>query len=124
LVDYAGLKMPENLEGKSLMPVMNDVNIEVKDFAISQFQRGENDDIMGYSLRTDRYRLTVWLRGNYRKEAIYVNPVFEAVELYDYVNDPLEKVSLAKNLDYKTLTDSLTTKLITELRKQKKNYGY
>ncbi|MCK5907582.1 MAG: sulfatase [Flavobacteriales bacterium] len=124
LVDYAGLEMPNNIEGKSLVPVLKDNNVIVKDFAISQFPRGDNDDIMGYSMRTKRYRITLWLKGEYRKNAIYENPEIVGIELYDYENDPLEKVSLANNTEHKELTNRLKTKLLSLLRKQKKEYGY
>ena len=124
LVDYAGLKMPQNLEGKSLMPALKDNNVIVKDVAISQFQRGDNDDIMGYTMRTDRYRITLWLKGEYRKHAVYENPEIVAMELYDYKNDPLEKVSLANDADYKELTDRLKSKLLSLLKEQKKTFGY
>ena len=124
IVDYAGLKIPKDLEGKSLTPVLKDENVIIKDYAISQFQRGDDNDIMGYSMRTNRYRITLWLKGEYRKKAIYENPDVIGIELYDYKNDPLEEISLANNSNNKELTDSLKTKLLNILKEQNSKYGY
>ena len=122
LVDYAGLDIPKNLEGKSLIPVTKNSKVEVKDYAISQYARGKN--VMGYSLRTDRYRLTIWLKGKFHEKASYLNPEFVGIELYDYKNDPLEKVSLAKNPEYAKLTKELKDKLLVILNKENNTFGY
>jgi flagellin-specific chaperone FliS len=44
---------------------------------------------MGYSMRTDRYRLTVWLGRNDHSH-------IDAIELYDHRVDPQENVNIAK----------------------------
>lgn len=54
---------------------------------------------MGYSLRTDRYRLTLWMQDDWRSTQKFDDSLVEAVELYDYQNDPLETVS------HKTIAD-------------------
>jgi len=46
--------------------------------------------LMGYTMRTDRYRLVVWKDRRHPKN----KPVF--VELYDYHTDPTEKQNIAK----------------------------
>ncbi len=110
LVEYAGFKIPENLEGNSLIPVLNKPEKEIKDYAISQYPRGNN--IMGYSLRTKRYRLTLWLKGDFKHEDLYRNPDIAAIELYDYQNDPLEKISQAENPEYAKIVKELKDKLL------------
>jgi flagellin-specific chaperone FliS len=45
---------------------------------------------MGYSMRTDRYRLTVWVD---RKDHTKV----DASELYDHQTDPQENTNIAKD---------------------------
>jgi len=116
LVDYSGLKMPDDLEGKSLIPVMKDPDTQIKDYAISQYFRGT--DIMGYTIRTHRYRLTLWLKGDFKKEYLFRNPVIDAMELYDYQTDPQEKVSLAHDPEYADIVDNLKTKLLDLLNEQ------
>jgi hypothetical protein len=44
---------------------------------------------MGYSMRTDRYRFTVWVD---RKDHTKV----DAIELYDHQTDPQENTNVAK----------------------------
>jgi arylsulfatase A-like enzyme len=113
LVEYAGFKVPEKLEGESLIPMLKNPNTEIKDYAISQYPRGKN--IMGYSIRTKRYRLTLWLQGDFKNNELYRDPQIAAVELYDYQNDPLEKTSLADNPEYKNIINNLQSKLLNIL---------
>jgi iduronate 2-sulfatase len=68
-------------------------------YAVTQHPRPvdfKGTGIMGYSLRTDRYRYTEWL--NLQTGAI------EARELYDDANDPGETVNHAAEKDF---TDEL-----------------
>ncbi|MFK7819698.1 MAG: sulfatase [Planctomycetaceae bacterium] len=61
LCDLAGVEAPDFVEGKSLVPILNDSNAKVHDAAVSQyFRRHEGNEYMGYSLRTDRYRYIEW----------------------------------------------------------------
>ena len=109
LLDLASLKIGNHLEGQSLVPVLKNHKTQVKDYAISQFPRGNN--IMGYSIRTKRYRYTAWLKGNFYKENIVNNPKIVAAELYDYKTDPLEKRSLVNESKYKEVVINLQEKL-------------
>jgi arylsulfatase A-like enzyme len=92
LTDLAGLKVPPGLEGVSLTPMLQKPGRALKTAAFSQFPRGE---VMGYSMRTDRYRYTEWLRprSDGGREAI-------AIELYDHRADPLETVNRADDAKY------------------------
>lgn len=47
-------------------------------------------DLMGYAMRTDRYRLIVWKDTKHPK----AEPIF--IELYDHLTDPKETVNVAK----------------------------
>jgi arylsulfatase A-like enzyme len=87
LCELTGLSRPEHLEGASLVPVLKDAKARVKTAAISQYPRG---NVMGYSLRTDRYRLTRWVdRKNPDK--------LMAIELYDHQTDPSENQNVAND---------------------------
>ncbi|MBK3519237.1 sulfatase-like hydrolase/transferase [Carboxylicivirga marina] len=118
LIEYAGFNVPKQLEGHSLLPVLEKPNKKVKDYAISQFPRGNNN--MGYSMRTERYRLTLWLKGEFQKGSIVHKPSILGVELYDYKKDPLEKISLAGDPAYREITAELRNKLLTLLQEQAK----
>ncbi len=85
LAELAGLGLPGHLEGRSFKPVLENAERKWKSAAFSQYPRGK---VMGYSMRTDRYRFTVWVdRGDHSK--------VEAVELYDHQVDPQENVNVA-----------------------------
>ena len=86
LCDLAGLPLPPHLEGSSLAPLVETPGRRWKRAAFSQYPRGSGLSIMGYSMRTERYRYTEWIRQG---------GALEAVELYDYPSDPRESVNLA-----------------------------
>lgn len=119
LAEYAGLAIPKKLEGESLIPVLKKPKTKIKDYAISQFHRGDN--VMGYSLRTQRFRLTLWLKGEHKKQSIVDNPVILSAELYDYKKDPFETESLAGKAEYKETLAKLRAKLLTLLQEQANN---
>ncbi|HRE04209.1 MAG TPA: sulfatase [Opitutaceae bacterium] len=101
LCDIAGLPQPDNLEGHSFADLLDAPDRAGKDAAFSQYPRG---DIMGYSLRTDRYRFTRWPAGAATGGVV-------ATELYDHATDPGETVNLAENPDYRPLIARLTARL-------------
>lgn len=91
LADLAGFDIPGQLEGVSLKPVLEDPERAVKAAAYSQFTRPFNTkkepQIMGYSVRTDRFRYTEWTN-------IQTGEI-EARELYDHDADPSETKNVA-----------------------------
>lgn len=98
LVELCGLPLPEGLEGVSLEPLFENPLRTWKKGAFSQYPR-EGTGLEGYSVRTERYRLTEW-----RDEAGET----KATELYDYQNDPEENTNWA--------TDENYTKVLQEMR--------
>jgi iduronate 2-sulfatase len=93
LCELAGLSLPGHLEGSSLKPLLDDPKRPWKSAAFSQYPRpgGKTGSgpLMGYTMRTDRYRFTVWV-GRFDHSKV------DAIELYDHQNDPQENVNLAK----------------------------
>ncbi len=106
LCDVSGLKIPSNLDGTSLKPIIEGEKTKVKKHAVSQQPRGK--DKLGYSFRTDKYRYTAWV-GNSKNstENIITSNDIIYEELYDYENDPLETISLIKNKKYATILKEL-----------------
>lgn len=86
LSELAGLPLPGHLEGVSFRPLLDNPDRAWKTAAFSQYPRGQK--VMGYSMRTDRYRLTVWLGRNDHSHV-------DATELYDHQLDPQENVNIA-----------------------------
>ena len=100
LCELAGLPLLSHLQGRSFVPLMNSPHQPWKEAAFSQFPRGKG--IMGYSMRTDRYRYTEWIDKN--KNAV-------ARELYDHLKDPLENTNCVKSSENATLVKELSVKL-------------
>ena len=88
LCELAGVPVAAHAEGTSLVPVLKDPEVSVKDAAVSQFlRRRGGGQLMGYSLRTDRFRYTEWVDRT-SLEAV-------AHELYDHRTDPGETRNVA-----------------------------
>ena len=88
LSELAGLPLPKHLEGLSFKPLLDDPNRPWKQAAFSQYPRGQKGGLMGYSMRTERYRLTVWVSRNDHSK-------IDAIELYDEFFDPQENTNIA-----------------------------
>ncbi|MCB1230615.1 MAG: sulfatase [Verrucomicrobiae bacterium] len=116
LADLCGLKAPDELEGVSLVPVLDDPAAMVKDVAITQtprpnYLRGKPPEIMGYSIRTDRYRYNEW-RDWKSGEA-------QARELYDHESDPLETENLIYRDRYADTISDLAERMRERLPRTK-----
>jgi arylsulfatase A-like enzyme len=104
LADLAGLPLPSHLEGLSFRPLVDDPQRPWKQAAFSQYPRpggkSGSGPLMGYAMRTDRYRFVVWVsRENHSK--------IDAIELYDHQVDPQENQNLAKRPEHKALVEKL-----------------
>jgi iduronate 2-sulfatase len=93
---------PTNLQGRSLVPLLQNPDAPWDHPAVSQVSRGYGPNpTMGYSVRTERYRYTMWKGG------------VEGEELYDYQEDPRE----LKNLADDAIASDLKAKLRASLEK-------
>lgn len=102
IAELAGLTLPKKLEGKSLKPLLDDPAADWDDAAISQYPRSvKGKRLMGYSMRTDRYRFTRWVQRDDHSKV-------DAVELYDHESDPQENVNIANDPANKALVEKLT----------------
>lgn len=110
LCDLAGIEIPAFTDGTSLKPIITGNSEKVKDFAISQYPRGNKR--MGYSLRTERYRYTAWFGIDFRKGEKACQEKLIAEELYDYQEDELETKNLAGDKSYSIVKKDLAAELI------------
>lgn len=114
LADICGLPKPDT-DGLSLKPVIENPELKIKPVAISQYPKSAGlaagpkvgsgagtgkRDIMGYSIRDERWRLTLW-RG------LEDNKI-HATELYDELNAPTEPVNLANLPENKEIIGKLS----------------
>ena len=67
--------------------------------------------MMGYSLRTDKYRFTIWMNNFTSKQPFNESQVY-ASEMYDYVNDPLEKVNVVNDKNYADISKDMKSKML------------
>ncbi|MDE0636033.1 MAG: sulfatase-like hydrolase/transferase [Candidatus Poribacteria bacterium] len=93
LCEACRLPTPTQLEGLSLMPIIEEPTRPWKTAAFSQFSRGN-------SMRTKQYRYTEW--GNSGEYG---------TELYDYYTDPNETVNIAHLPENSELVAHLSEKL-------------
>ncbi len=110
LAELAGLSLPKHLEGTSFKPVLDDPMRPWKTAAFSQYPRPSGKSgsgpLMGYAMRTERYRFVVWVgRDDHSK--------VDAVELYDHQIDPQENANIAKL----PANAALVERLMTQWRK-------
>jgi uncharacterized sulfatase len=83
LCDLAGVPAPGNLQGKSLLPLLDDPHSTLHEAAFTEARRGKEAEYWGRSVRTARWRYTEWNGGR------------DGIELYDHDTDPGEFTNLA-----------------------------
>jgi hypothetical protein len=130
ICNLAAVAIPSQLEGKSLKPLMLDNAAKLKEFSVSQYPRklkkeemvakgyAENK-MMGYSIRTEKYRFTIWMNNFTTKQPFNTASVF-ATELYDYVKDPLEKLNVVNDKSYASISKDLYNKMLVFFKSQEK----
>jgi arylsulfatase A-like enzyme len=103
LAELAGLSQPAHFECVSLLPVLRNPSKTVKTAAFSQYPRpNQGQRLMGYSMRTERYRFTRWVARDAHAKVI-------ATELYDQQSDPQENVNIANDAKHAALVAKLAT---------------
>jgi arylsulfatase A-like enzyme len=128
ICDLAGLNVPSQLQGKSLKPIMQNNSSAVKDFSVSQYPRKlskedtqkagfDSNKIMGYSLRTSKYRFTIWMNDFTSDQPFDAKKIF-ASEMYDYNADPLEKVNVYTSNNYKEAAKEMYSKMVNFFKSQ------
>ena len=123
LCDLANVPIPSHLDGVSIVPIMKDPNVKLKEISVSQYPRDGSDvetsrlgfsegKCMGYSLRTDRYRFTIWMKDNFRTNRPFDQNLVVATELYDYQKDPDETINVVDEKSYAEISKDLKAKML------------
>jgi len=116
LLDLCGLESHGTLNGKSLLPVLNNPEDSVKDFAFSQFIRPYGAltsmpvSYNGYSVRNKDWRCTVWYNFN--------NDSIDYSELYDLHDSSIEMKNVAGEPQYAEIEAQLV-QLLNDYKSQK-----
>lgn len=92
LAELAGLDPKQNLQGKSLVPLLKKPNATWDKPAYTQVRR---KTIMGRSVRTERFRYTEWDGGK------------AGIELYDHQKDSHEFTNLSEKQEFKKVVNEL-----------------
>jgi arylsulfatase A-like enzyme len=107
LCEMSGLKLPGHLQGKSFVPLIENPDKKWKDGAFSYWPESNRTDpekvIMGYTVQTDRYRYTEWIKVSTGE--------LLARDLFDHQTDPHENNSIANDPDNEKLIQKLSEKL-------------
>jgi iduronate 2-sulfatase len=81
--------VPQPLDGISLVPVLRDPAMRVRDHAYHAYPRQRTgEQVIGRAIRTERHRLVEWKKPGAPADTA-------DLELYDYTADPLETKNLA-----------------------------
>jgi len=107
LREWAALPLSDAMRDTFFGPLIRQAEQKLKTEAPEGYsQELYNNHLMGYSMRTDRYRLTIWVDTQHPD----CEPV--AVELYDHHKDPDENINIAVNSE----NAKLIRKLITQIK--------
>ncbi len=100
LCAMAGLPLPTHLQGKSLVPLLNDADAKYKDAVFTRFGGGD-------AVRTERYRY-MEMRSSHGRGKL------RGVGLFDLIKDPEENQNVAEQPAYQQIRQRLKTLLDRE----------
>lgn len=106
LCELAGIDLPKHLQGKSFVPVVENPDVKWKEGALSYWPLGRTNPeklIMGYTVQTDRYRYTEWIKKS--------SGELLARDLFDHQTDPDENENISINPENSKLIGELSSLL-------------
>ena len=110
ILELAGLPIPENMDGVSLLPLLEDPNTDVREQLALMNLYGP-EPTRSLSVLTKNLKYTYWWYGD--------SEMKPAEELFDATRDPLEMTNLASSPEASTVLNSMREKYTTELTKWK-----
>jgi arylsulfatase A-like enzyme len=113
LCEMTGIPVPEQLQGTSVKPLLENHDLEWKSAAFSQYLLGRYGrttnvpfEQMGYAIRTERFRYVEWYRWDNDMKGEFLRN-----ELYDHEIDPQENKNLAGDPAYEKNVVELSVQL-------------
>ena len=105
LREWAALPLSKEMRQTFFGPLIKQVEGQLKAEGRGEWSRDTYENhLMGYTVRTDRYRLVCWVDDRDRERAI-------ATELYDHNTDPDENVNIAGKRENVPLVKELMKEL-------------
>ncbi len=102
IAELCGLSAPSYIDGQSIRPILENSSATIKKYAFTQIKQGNRE---GYSVRSDRWRMTQWNGG------------MAGVQLFDMENDSSEQHNLADS------SDPTIQRVAEELRAELREYA-
>jgi len=105
ILEAAGLKAPDYMNGKSFLPLVQGKEIPWRDKLVYEYYWERNFPMTPtiHAIRTDRYKY------------IRYYGVWDTDELYDLQNDPLEKQNLIRSESHQKIISQMSKDLFEEL---------
>ncbi len=117
IMDYMGVEIPKNLEGKSILPQIYDVSTKINEEVYTEFTRYEVDHDgfgglqMMRAVTSEKYKLVVHL--------------LDTDEFYDLEYDPYEVNNLINDKSFESQRNALHDKLLEHMNQTRDLYrGY
>jgi arylsulfatase A-like enzyme len=107
IVDLAGLDVPPNMDGKSLMPIVRGTAPRVRD-TLPVIQVWGTAGTLSLAVVTETHKYVHW---------IYGQDVQPAEELFDLVRDPYEMRNVARDAEYRLVLETMRDRYDAEVQR-------
>ena len=113
LCELADIPVPDDMQGTSFVPLLDNPSLEWKQAAFSQFHRrpkvsADGKRYMGYSINTHDHHYIEWYGWDHKKGE---RKDYISAELYDSNKDSYETVNLANDDSYGEIVNALSQQL-------------
>ncbi len=108
ILDLAGVKIPADMQGKSLLPQVASPDLPLRDSFFMEHLYGHGNDAPNHIERSEGVRTRRWKYINYIDQSDML-----AEELYDLKDDPLEMHNLSRNSKYKEQKEKMRNQWLT-----------